>query len=259
MLTFGEFVLAGWPAMLMWAPCSNGSCSRNLWQRRQFRCLFHHHLRTHHVLHHTWCWSVTSFSITRFSFLWFLANIPTPLLSNGLKRRGIDDHIARNLSRRSCQLCQGTKGNKDNLHDCCLAAKLLLWDLKWLWLNGALCHSIYTRLSSLSFFLKLKLTACLCILALWPECDGTHNFERYRYRYFFPVPDIFDTDTDTFFRYQILTIPIPILFSGTKFWRYRYRYFFPVPDFADTDTDTFFRYPKCTIPVPIPSIYTKTF
>ena len=167
MLTFGEFVLAGWPAMLMWAPCSNGSCSRNLWQRRQFRCLFHHHLRTHHVLHHTWCWSVTSFSITRFSFLWFLANIPTPLLSNGLKRRGIDDHIARNLSRRSCQLCQGTKGNKDNLHDCCLAAKLLLWDLKWLWLNGALCHSIYTRLSSLSFFLKLKLTACLCILALW--------------------------------------------------------------------------------------------
>ena len=68
-----------------------------------------------------------------------------------------------------------------------------------------------------------------------------------------------DTDTDTFFRYQISSIPIPILFSGTKFWRYRYRYFFPVPDFADTDTDTFFRYPKCTIPVPIPSIYTKTF
>ena len=26
-----------------------------------------------------------------------------------------------------------------------------------------------------------------------------------------------DTDTDTFFRYQISSIPIPILFSGTKF------------------------------------------
>ena len=72
-----------------------------------------------------------------------------------------------------------------------------------------------------------------------PECDGTHNFERYRYRYFFPVPDIFDTDTDTFFRYQILTIPIPILFSGTRFCRYRYRYFFPVPKMHDTGSDTF--------------------
>ena len=60
-----------------------------------------------------------------------------------------------------------------------------------------------------------------------PECDGTHNFERYRYRYFFPVPDIFDTDTDTFFRYQILTIPI--LFSGTQNARYRFRYLQYIP------------------------------
>ena len=56
-----------------------------------------------------------------------------------------------------------------------------------------------------------------------------------------------DTDTDTFFRYQIFSIPIPILFSvpnfpipvprlfsDTKFYRYRFRDFFPVPFFSDT-------------------------
>ena len=53
-----------------------------------------------------------------------------------------------------------------------------------------------------------------------PVCDGTQNVERYRYRYFFPVPNIFDTDTGTFFRYQILPIPVPRLFSGTNFFRY---------------------------------------
>ena len=66
-------------------------------------------------------------------------------------------------------------------------------------------------------------------LATVPECDGTHNFERYRYRYFFPVPNFDDTDTDTFFRYQILPIPIPILFSGTQNARYRFRYLQYIP------------------------------
>ena len=37
-----------------------------------------------------------------------------------------------------------------------------------------------------------------------PECDGTHNFERYRYRYFFPVPKMHDTGSDTFNIYQDL-------------------------------------------------------
>ena len=68
-------------------------------------------------------------------------------------------------------------------------------------------------------------------------CDGTKNVKQYRYRYFFPVTNIFDTDTGTFFgtkcfryrfqdffRYQILAIPVPRLFSGTKFFRYRVRY-----------------------------------
>ena len=53
-------------------------------------------------------------------------------------------------------------------------------------------------------------------------CDGTQNVN----------------DTDTFFRYQIFSIPIPVLFSGTKFFRYRNRYFFPVPNFSDTGSDT---------------------
>ena len=57
------------------------------------------------------------------------------------------------------------------------------------------------------------------------EYDGTQNFKRYRYRYFF--------------RYQIFTIPIPVLFSGTKFFRYRFLDFFPVPSFSDTGSETF--------------------
>ena len=67
------------------------------------------------------------------------------------------------------------------------------------------------------------------------------------------VPKILnDTGTDTFFRYQIFTIPIPVLFSGTKFFRYRFRDFFPVPNFTDTGSETFFRYQFFPIPVPIP-------
>ena len=60
------------------------------------------------------------------------------------------------------------------------------------------------------------------------------------------VPKIMDdTDTDTFFRYQIFSIPIPVLFlvpnfsdtgsetfSDTKFFWYRFRDFFPVPIFV---------------------------
>ena len=45
-----------------------------------------------------------------------------------------------------------------------------------------------------------------------------------------------DTDTDTFIRYQIFSIPIPVLFS--------------VPNFLDTGSETFFRYSILTIPVP---------
>ena len=72
-------------------------------------------------------------------------------------------------------------------------------------------------------------------------CDGTLNFKQYWY--FFLVPNNFDTDTGTFFgtkffryrfRYQILPIPVPRMFSGTEFFRYRFPYHhkkwkFPIP------------------------------
>merc|ERR1712105_206797 len=52
------------------------------------------------------------------------------------------------------------------------------------------------------------------------------------------------------FRYQIFSIPVLRLFSGTKFFRYRFRDFFPVPNFYDTGSETFFRYQFFSIPVP---------
>ena len=51
-----------------------------------------------------------------------------------------------------------------------------------------------------------------------------------------------DTDTDTFFRYQILSIPIPVLFSGTKFFRYRFRDFFR----------------DSILPIPVPRLFSGT-
>ena len=55
----------------------------------------------------------------------------------------------------------------------------------------------------------------------------------------FSVPNFSDTGSETFFRYQILPIPVPRLFS--------------VPNFSDTGSETFFRYQIFSIPVPIPS------
>ena len=40
----------------------------------------------------------------------------------------------------------------------------------------------------------------------------------------FPVPNFFRYRFRDFLRYQILPIPVPRLFSGTKFFRYRFRY-----------------------------------
>ena len=57
------------------------------------------------------------------------------------------------------------------------------------------------------------------------------NFLRYRYRYFFPGPIFSGTGTGTFFRDQIFSVPVPVLFSGTKFFRYQYRYFFSGTNF----------------------------
>ena len=53
------------------------------------------------------------------------------------------------------------------------------------------------------------------------------------------VPRFFSgTGTGTFFRDLFFPAPVPVLFSGTKFFRYRYRYFFPGPIFSGTGTGT---------------------
>ena len=70
-------------------------------------------------------------------------------------------------------------------------------------------------------------------------CDETQNLN--------------ETESETFFRYQIFSIPNPILFPIPIFFWYRYRYFFryqnftkpipilfSIPKFFETDTDTFF-------------------
>ena len=49
-------------------------------------------------------------------------------------------------------------------------------------------------------------------------------------------------DTDTFIRYQIFSIPIPVLFS--------------VPNFLDTGSETFFRY--SILPIPVPRLFSST-
>ena len=53
------------------------------------------------------------------------------------------------------------------------------------------------------------------------------------------VPKILNhTDTDTFLRYQIFSLPKPVLFL--------------VPIFSDNGSETFFRYQIFAVPVPIP-------
>ena len=94
-------------------------------------------------------------------------------------------------------------------------------------------------------------------------CDDTQNLN--------------ETESETFFRYQIFSIPNPILFPIPIFFRYRYRYFFryqnfskpipilfSIPEFFETESDTcfdtknfrnryryFFRYQIFSKPIPI--------
>ena len=100
-------------------------------------------------------------------------------------------------------------------------------------------------------------------------CDETQNLN--------------ETESETFFRYQIFSIPNPILFLIPIFFRYRYffRYqnftkpipiLFSIPNFFETDTDTFFetkifrnrnryffRYQFFLKPIPIPSQQLEKF
>ena len=49
---------------------------------------------------------------------------------------------------------------------------------------------------------------------------------------------------------RIFLIPVPRLFSHTKFYRYRFRDFFPVPNFSDTGSDTTRKNEQFPVPVP---------
>ena len=84
-------------------------------------------------------------------------------------------------------------------------------------------------------------------------CDETQNLNEtesetfFRYQIFsipnpilFPIPIFLRYRYRYFFRYQNFTKPIPILFFDTKIFRNRYRYFFRYQFFSETDTDTFF-------------------
>ena len=79
---------------------------------------------------------------------------------------------------------------------------------------------------------------CVTVPKMLNDTD-TDTFIRYQIfsipiPVLFSVPNFLDTGSETFFRYSILPIPVPRLFSGTKFFRYRFRYHqkyekFPVP------------------------------
>mgnify|MGYP007061037427 CR=1 FL=1 len=103
------------------------------------------------------------------------------------------------------------------------------------------------------------------LLDFVPVCDETQNLN--------------ETESETFFRYQIFSIPNPILFPIPIFFRYRYRNFskpipilFSIPIFFETDTDTFFdtkffrnryryffRYQFFSKPIPILFLKPKIF
>ena len=76
--------------------------------------------------------------------------------------------------------------------------------------------------------LKTLPEQCVTVPKMLNDTD-TDTFFRYQIfsipiPVLFPVPNFSDTGSETFFRYQILPIPVPILFSGTNFFRYRFRY-----------------------------------
>merc|ERR1719397_2180152 len=74
--------------------------------------------------------------------------------------------------------------------------------------------------------------------------DTTRKMKNSRYRYLYGTGSHYKSlkflnfGNETQFRYQIFPIPVPRLFSGTKFDRYRFRDFFPVPICSDTGSDT---------------------
>ena len=78
----------------------------------------------------------------------------------------------------------------------------------------------------------MLITMMLISVLQYPKCWTIpipilfSGIKYFRYRYRY------------FLRYQIFPIPVPRLFSDTKFDRYRFRDFSPVPNFSDTGSDT---------------------
>ena len=102
--------------------------------------------------------------------------------------------------------------------------------------------------------------------AHWQLCS---TFHCYWYQCVTVPKMLNDTDTDTFIRYQIFSIPIPVLFSvpnfldtgSETFFRYSILTIpvprlFPVPNFSDTGSETFFRYQ--ILPIPVPRLFSGT-
>ena len=131
------------------------------------------------------------------------------------------------------------------------------------------------------YIVVVKIILCVTVTKMLNDTDTDTffgiKFFRYWSRDIFPVPNFSDTTrkmknsryrhlngtgthyksskflnfgNENQFRYQIFPIPVPRLFSGTKFCRYRFRDFFPVPNFSDTGSETFSRYQFFPIPVP---------
>ena len=67
-------------------------------------------------------------------------------------------------------------------------------------------------------------------------CDGIQNFKRYKFWYFFPYQIFLIPIPLPFSQYQFL--PIPILYSATKYFRYRYL-LKSVPKMHENGSDTF--------------------
>ena len=108
------------------------------------------------------------------------------------------------------------------------------------------CHDLFqSNFTHLTLNEAYRLLQCVTVPKMLNDTD-TDTFFRYQIfsipiPVLFPVPNFSDTGSETFFRYQIFPIPVPRLFSGTNFFRYRFRYHqknekFPVPGIPGTGT-----------------------
>ena len=115
---------------------------------------------------------------------------------------------------------------------------------------------------------------CVTVPKMLNDTD-TDTFFRYQIfsipiPVLFPVPNFFRYRFRDFFRYQILPIPVPRLFSGTKFFRYRFRYHQKKWKIPGSGTGTHYKFSKfkkiCDknllryqiFPIPVPRPFSGT-